>query len=316
MRPRQLPGEELRLLGEAQGGVLTAAQVGRAGLRRPAVERLLRDGQWQLLERALYYAGSTPPPWSAWAWAGVLLGGPSARLGGLAAAFLGGLVPDEPALVTVLVPFGEVHRSRQCWRFRRERPGVRGRSTGFPPRTTVADTVLDLCDGATVDQAVGWVTAAVQDRRTSVEQLREGLAHRSRARHRLLLTDLLTDVAVGAESPLEVRYLRDVERAHDLPTARRQQPTDALPFLRDVLYEEFGLVVELDGRLGHDGMGRFRDMSRDNRTLAAGRVSLRYGSADVYGTPCAVAVQVAGVLRQRGWTGPETRCPRCLSAIV
>ena len=38
-----------------------------------------------------------------------------------------------------------------------------------------------------------------------------------------------------------------------------------LPYRTDVDYEEYGLLVELDGRRGHDGAGRFRDMNRDNR---------------------------------------------------
>jgi hypothetical protein len=70
-------------------------------------------------------------------------------------------------------------------------------------------------------------------------------------------------------------------------------------------------VVELDGRLGHDGGGRFRDMRRDNRTLVAGEVTLRFGSEDVYLHQCLVARQVAAVLRQRGWHDDVVACPGC-----
>ena len=312
MRPRQQPSDALLAVAAGQAGVLTAKQVERAGLTRAAVERLLGNGQWQHLDRALYYSRpDSPPPWLALAWAGVLLGGPFARLGGTAAAHLNGLVLDEPARVTVLVPFGEVHRSRGRWRFCRERPGVRGRSTGFPPRTSVADTVLDLCDAGDASSAVGWVTSSVQDRRTTTVQLREALRQRRRARHRQLLQDLLHDVATGAESPLEIRYLRDVERAHGLPAGRRQHEASTLPFVRDVVYLAFTLVVELDGRAGHEGAARFRDMRRDNRTLLTGSATLRYGFADVVERPCELARQVASVLQTRGWTGQPARCPRC-----
>ena len=70
-------------------------------------------------------------------------------------------------------------------------------------------------------------------------------------------------------------------------------------------------AVELDGRLGHTGMGRFRDMWRDNRTLLAGQPTLRYGTGDVAGAACEVAVQVAAVLSRLGWTGLPTRCRNC-----
>jgi very-short-patch-repair endonuclease len=194
--------------------------------------------------------------------------------------------------------------------FVRERPGVRDqRCIGSPPRTTVEDTVLDLCDAGSAEGALGCVTRAVQERRTTTARLGAALAGRRRARHRALLRDLLADVAQGAETPLEIRYLRDVERAHRLPAGQRQDQLEQ--FWRDVAYEEFATVVELDGRLGHDGLGRFRDMARDNRTVVRGQATLRYGVPDVMLRPCAVPSQVALVLQRGGWTGTLVPCPHC-----
>ena len=76
-------------------------------------------------------------------------------------------------------------------------------------------------------------------------------------------------------------------------------------------YEEYQLVVELDGRLGHDGIGRFRDMYRDNAGVVEGVVTLRYGWHDVTDRPCAMAIQVGDVLMRRGWFGVPRRCDRC-----
>ncbi|WP_075052015.1 hypothetical protein [Gordonia malaquae] len=43
-----------------------------------------------------------------------------------------------------------------------------------------------------------------------------------------------------------------VERAHGLPAPLRQAPTGVgRPGFRDLDYPEWGVVVELDGRLGH-----------------------------------------------------------------
>lgn len=68
------------------------------------------------------------------------------------------------------------------------------------------------------------------------------------------MTEVLEDVATGVYSVLEHRYLTRVERPHGLPTARRQRVVRAGrgPAYRDVEYPTIGLVVELDGRLGHD----------------------------------------------------------------
>ena len=290
--------------------MLSTEQIAGQGLSRRAVERLVRQGHWQRLDRSVYLTEAGAPSWPAQAWAGVLLGGDRARLAGTAAGFLHGLVTEEPLPITVLVPRTQVTRTRHPWWFRREVDGLRHpRSPGSPPRTTVEDTVLDLCDEGTASQVVGWVTAAVQARRTTPGQLRRALRGRRRVRHRQLLTELLADVAAGAESPLELRYLRDVERGHGLPASVRQDGRHA--FRRDVVYRRYGVVVELDGRLGHEGAGRFRDMWRDNVTALGGEVTLRYGSYDVAGRPCAVAGQVAAVLQQRGWDGWCARCPRC-----
>jgi len=102
-----------------------------------------------------------------------------------------------------------------------------------------------------------------------------------------------------------------VERAHELPRGSRQARSGDRRHLRDVEYKEYGVVVELDGRIGHTGMGRFRDMWRDNSATVEDRVTLRYGAADLYGRPCAIAGQVASVLARRGWRGCPSRCDRC-----
>ena len=77
-------------------------------------------------------------------------------------------------------------------------------------------------------------------------------------------------------------------------------------------YEEFGLLVELDGRLAHAGMGRFRDMRRDNRCTTDGLATLRYG--DVFGLPCEVALEVGVNLVRRGWAAGTARCDNCRRA--
>lgn len=311
VRARHDPDRDLLALAERQQGVVVSEQLAGHGLSRRAAERLVNQGQWQRLERSVYLTRPGEPEWTAWAWAGVLLGGDRARLGGTAAGFVHGLVEAEPRPITVLVPGHQVNRSRPPWQFRREQEGLReARSPGSPPSTTLEDTVLDLCDDASVQQVVGWVTTAVQSRRTTPAALRRALRRRQRARHRRLLEELLVDVARGAESPLEVRYRRDVEKAHGLPEGQRQE-ISVSAYRRDIVYQPYGLVVELDGRLGHTGMGRFRDMWRDNQTLLAGQPTLRYGTVDVAGSSCGVSVQVATLLHRLGWDGLETRCRLC-----
>lgn len=305
---------DLRGLAAAQANVVSREQALGHGLSDRVIARLVDQAQWRRLAPGVFSTVDLEAPFLSRAWAGVLLGGQGSRIGGSAAARLEGLQDTDPDRVTVLVPHTRQPRPHPGWEFRRERPGVRSsRSVGDPPRTTVEDTVLDLCAEARPEDVVGWVTSAVQRRRTTPVRLRVAISTRARVPHRALLESLLTDVADGAESPIEVLYLRDVERAHGLPDGKRQQPTARRRGWRDVLYLEHGVVVELDGRLGHVGLGRFRDMDRDNLALVDGLLSLRYGSADLVGRPCQVAHQVGRVLQRRGWDGTPTRCRRCIS---
>ncbi|HEX8970356.1 type IV toxin-antitoxin system AbiEi family antitoxin domain-containing protein [Oryzihumus sp.] len=140
------------------------------------------------------------------------------------------------------------------------------------------------------------------------------LSRRGRHRWGALLGLALVDVADGAESVLELRYVTGVERSHGLPAAARQRNSmrAGRRWRDDNAYEQQRVLVELDGRLGHVGEGAFRDRSRDNGALLDGWVTLRFGWQDVTQRPCLVAADVATVLRDRGWTGRLRRCgPRC-----
>ena len=268
---RQDPPPGLQRLAALQSGVLTREQVLGHGLSQNVVNRLVRSGSWQRISPGLYLTLPVAPSWDSLAWGGILLGGPAARLGPEASGYLHRLVARPADPIDVLVPMEKLVQTRGSWQFIRERPAARsGRSVGSPPRLSTEDTVLDLANQRSVGEVVGLVTKAVQSRLTTTSRLHEHLEHRARHRHRALLTDLLADVADGAESALELLYLRTVERAHGLPRGNRQSTHAGLPYYRDVRYDEFGVLVELDGRAGHEGVSRFRDMNRDNRHALLG----------------------------------------------
>ncbi len=209
-------------------------------------------------------------------------------------------------------------------------PGVRLRrrrdleplqeAVGSPPRTRVEATVIDLAaTSTTAREIVGVVTTACQLRRTTPARLNRELARRAQHPRRKLLLALLTDVADGAESPLELGFLRRVERAHGLPRGVRQHriPFGGGAMVVDVYYERYATYAELDGRVGHLGDGAFRDHQRDNLLAVRGGTTLRYGWVAVTDQPCDVATQLAGVLHDRGWRGSIRRCgPACTALGV
>jgi hypothetical protein len=136
----------------------------------------------------------------------------------------------------------------------------------------------------------------------------------ARLRWRAEITQALGDVAAGAHSPLEFRYVRDVERAHGLPEPDRQARAaqDGHDIFRDALYRRYRLIVELDGRAHHPDEQRWSDQRRDNAAAVDGVITLRYGWADVTERACQTAREVGAALAGRGWDGPLRRCgPNC-----
>ena len=308
---RQPARARVEALAVAQLGVLTRAQCVGLGLTPGFVRWMVESGRWQKVHLGVYATHVGPLDWRARVSAAVLCCGEGAVASHGTAARLHGLADSDPVRIEVLVP-----ASRRVVAPGRVRlatcADIYGRTarSGWPSRTTVEDTVLDLADQGDADNAIAWLSKACQRRRTSPARMAEAMDRRARHRWRELLVDALADVAAGVESVLEYRYVRGVERPHGLPEARRQRVLilDGRRRRSDNEYEGFGVVVELDGRLGHEGEAVFRDRTRDNSSTVSGKTSLRFGWADVDARPCEVAHDVAALLWSRGWRGELRRC--------
>ena len=311
--------ESLRELARAQAGVVTSQQAVAAGLTKAALAWQLRSERWQQPYRGVYMLSSGPPGREAALWAAVLRGGRDAMLSHQSAAELADLIDRPREALHLTVPAGRrirplpglvIHTSAHADQVRH--PSLR------PPRTRIEHTVLDLAAQAdTFDDALGWVTRACGRRLTTEDKLRAAMAARGRLRWRGLLAPVLADPVGGLHSVLELRYYRDVERAHCLPRACRQARVirGRRAEYRDAFYSRYRLVVELDGRLAHRDDARWRDIRRDNAAAADGGITLRYGWSDVTTLPCRTAGEVARVLVRRGWIGRPKLCSADCSVV-
>ena len=307
----------LRELAEFQHGALAVRQLVAFGLSRRLAEDRVRVHRWQRVHRGVYVVFTGPLPRTTQVWAAVLRAGPGAAASHVTAAELDGLCARKDERIHVTAPVsrrvrGELHGMVVHYAHRLAESRHPSKN---PPRTRVDDTVLDLVDiSDRARDAEGWVTNAGEKRLTTPDRLASSLMQRKKIRWRPMVEAMLVDVAQGAQSPLELTYLRDVERAHGLPVGSRQvRIAGSRVIWVDVDYDDYATRVELDGRLGHQGEGRFRDRRRDNRAAVDGVWTLRYGFAETFGSPCEVAAEVALVLRDRGWTGFPRLCgPACL----
>lgn len=212
-----------------------------------------------------------------------------------------------------MVPTGRSGGYLPGIRVRRTRHfGSRVHPTAWPPRTTVEHTAFDLALGHGADRAIALLAKACQLRLTTEAALAATLQSRPSQPHRRVLTEALGLIGEGAESAAEVRFARDVERAHGLPEGTRQEPAPRARS-RDSAYEEVAVVVEIDGRLGHVGWtGQQRAGSRDRKAATTGLLTVRGGWVDVAVTPCELAADLALIFRTRGWTGQAHPCgPAC-----
>ncbi|NEE03130.1 type IV toxin-antitoxin system AbiEi family antitoxin domain-containing protein [Phytoactinopolyspora halotolerans] len=297
-------------------GLVSRRQLVDHGVGEELARARVRAGRWQRIHRGVYAVFSGPLTRAAQIWAALLRAGDGAVASHQTAAELDGLLSDVDDRIHVTVEATRRVRGKidgVVVHYAHRLPDTRHPSKD-PPRTRIDDTVLDLVDVSHSPRAVaGYVTQACQNRLTTPLHLADALGRRKKIKWRPMLEAMLLDVAEGAQSPLELKYLWSVERAHGLPRGSRQcRRSFTRVIWIDVLYEEFGVVVELDGRVGHDGDGQFRDRRRDNRSTTHGLWTLRYGHAETFGTPCDVAAEVVDLLRRQGWRGTPTPCsPDC-----
>lgn len=309
--PAQLPAELDRVASE-QAGLVTRKQSLAAGLSGKAVEIRLANGRWRRAQHGVYLTTPGRDDWWTSAVAAHLACGPDAAWSHHTAAFVWGLIHSAPRQLELLVPRDFAVRPPRGATVRRRRHlDSQVDQLWWPWVTSAEDTILDLAESVDIDELFALLGRAFQRQRTSEAALLSHLADRSRHARRDLLREVLGDVASGAESTMEVRYLRDVERAHGLPRGERQvsaSPTSAA--WHDIGYRDQRVLVELDGELGHEGRGaRIRDGRRDRRGATTGWLTARAFWPDVL-DPCALANEVGAILQTRGWSGQPRTCRR------
>lgn len=324
-----------------QHGIITTKQLHYLGLSTRQIQHRVESGQWPAVLHGVYAVTNGPLDRSMTLWAALLFGGPRAVLSHRTAAEEWALESvDATAPVHVTVPYGLSAESqaptyRQAGS-RSERlvpregdllhPGVvvhRSRAhthitvPTVPPRTSRADTILDLAvSEPSAATGARVVVAAATTGGVPVHDLLRRIEERPPRRYRRALTAALVSVSDGGvQSLLEHRYAADVEKAHGLPAARRQSPilVDDRTLYEDVDYSDTGipLIVRLDGLRYHSSrVVALRDRRRGNAAEIAGKPTLVYGWEEVTRRPCVVAAEVRTVLERGGWSAPNP-CPHC-----
>ena len=297
-----------------QAGVVARRQLSSAGLQDHDIRRLVRRRELVPIHPGVFVNHTGEPTWIQRAWAAVLYAWPAALCGESAVR-----ATDGPGRthrrdddIHVAVAHGRRVRGRPGLTIERRRaldPAVLW-NLG-PPRVRYEEAVIDVALAAVTDtDAIATLASACGGRRTTAARLAAAAANRRRLPRRAWIEAVLRDVAQGTCSVLEHGYLDRVERAHGLPTARRQLRALAASgtVYRDAEIAEF-LVIELDGRLFHDStLDRDGNLERDLDASLDGRTTVRLGWGQVLDRPCSTAGKLARLLASKGWDGHIHPC--------
>ena len=217
-----------------------------------------------------------------------------AAFSGWTAAWLHGLdvMPCDPIEVTIPEPFGSSRLAGAHVR----RFGLAAEEIVLRrghPTTSSLRAVVDLGGRESLTEGVVAADMALHAALVTIAELRAYIAQH-RGRKGVARLRRVVDLAEpNAESAMETR-LRMLLVLAGLPRPEIQveirDGQRALLGRADMFYRDAGLVVEFDGGNHRDRL--IDDDRRQNRMIGTGLRLLRFTSADVYGAPGIVALQV------------------------
>lgn len=290
---------------DRQCDVLTLAYA-QCHLGSERVRWYIRSGRWQRPRAGVVVAHSGPLTSRQRLWADLLSAGKGAALAGLTAALLDGLRGFTCASTHILVPHGRRPRA-QVGR-------VIHRSTllgpehvhpaRLPQRTRLPRSLVDAAAWAgNDDRARAILAAGVQQRLVRACDLRDAVESRTKVHRRPLIMHTIDDIEGGAHALSEINFAHLLRR-YGLPEPTRQvmrRDKDGRRRWLDVFFEEWGLVVEVDGCWHMEAQTWWADMLRDNEITLEGHRVLRFPAFAVREQPELVARQITQALHAAGW---------------
>lgn len=243
--------------------------------------------------------------------------GPKAVLAGLTAAKLDQFkgFDDEPVAavpIYVLMPPGSKRRPAPLGlsvivRYSTHLTEKDVHPAWTPRRTRTARSLVDAASWMKTDRgAMAVLAAGVQQGKARVTDLRTVLDRVGMVHRRGLMLDILGDIEGGAQALSELDFTRKVVRQFGLPEPSRQAgKRDSMGRRRwiDVVFEEWKVMVEIDGSQHTQPLDQWDDMERDNDNELDGYRVLRFPAWLVRDKPESVAKKILDVLRKCGYEG-------------
>lgn len=276
---RQARRRRVAGLADRQEGIVSRPQVYAAGVTRWEVRAELVAGRWRRTGSQTLSVVTGPLTQPATHWVAVLEGGPRAFLDGASSLVAGGLRKFHTDSIRVSVPRGAKVRRvpgvdiRQTRRWAADDLAI---GSGVPRSRNEAAAVRGALWARSDSQATLLLTMAVQQGLTTPERLgREALRIR-RDRRRRLVHAVVLDLLQGVRSLGEREFARECRR-RGIPKPTRQVLRKCRngTYYLDVVWEEWGLVVEIDGIHHAWAQNLVQDALRHNDVTLEGARVLR-----------------------------------------
>ena len=293
-----------------QAGVLSRPQLYAAGVTRWEVLAHVRAGRWQTIGTQSVAVVTGEVPRAAREWAAVFEAGPRAVLDGSSALVAAGLVRFDVDRIRVSVPRGaRVRRGKglDVRQTRRWHPDDLHQGRGVPRSRPAVAAVRGALWARSDQQAALLLTMAVQQGVVLPEDLGLEMLRVKRDRRRALLFAVVLDLLDGVRSLGELDFARECRR-RGLPPPTRQVVRRGRngTYYLDVIWEAWGVVVEIDGIHHAWAQNVVGDALRQNDVTLSDAVVLRLPLLGLRIAAGDFFAQIEQALLAAGWPGRHT----------
>jgi hypothetical protein len=296
---------QLARVAAGQGSVVSRRQVYGHGITRWEVRAHVRARRWQLIgdQTVALHTGTVSAVGQMWA--AVFQGGPRAHLDGASALVAAGLARFDVERIRVTVPRGaKVRRTKQfdIRQSRRWDPETVVRR-GIPRTEPAVAAVRAALWARSPKQAALLLTMTVQQGLSTPEQLSVAAMAVLKDRRRRLVHEVVLDLLGGSRSLGEIDVARECRRRGLPPPSRQVLRRDGPKrYFLDVFWDDFGLVVEIDGIQHTWAENVVGDALRQNAVSLQGLTVLRLPLLGLRVARDEFFGQIEQALRDAGWT--------------
>lgn len=270
--------DEVARIGTGQGSVVSRAQAYDAGLTRGEVRAQVRAQRWQRVWTRSICLHTGDVSSIGLQWAAVFEGGDRAMLDAESSLIASGLKNYESSVLRVSVPRGVTPLRGTGLNIRRTRRwSAEDRVATGVPRSRVPVAAVRAAMWAKSDkQASLLLTMSVQQGLATADQVATALLGVRRDGRRALMHAVVNDLLGGIRSLGELDFARECRR-RGLPEPDRQRVRRGKHgrYYLDVCWDDFGLVVEIDGIHHTWATEVVPDALRQNEVALGGETVLR-----------------------------------------